>query len=85
MSMGRRRNQVMLVSGADAPAFLQAPNPREQSGLQRFWTILGRILAGFIKKCFDSTVDLVKHISRLLQSVESARIIAQNFLFDGGR
>jgi hypothetical protein len=31
------------------------------------------------------TVELVKHISRLLQSVQSARIIAQKFLFDGGR
>ena len=48
-------------------------------------TILGGIFAGFIKKCFDLTVELVKHISRLLQSVKSARIIAQNFLFDGGR
>jgi len=37
------------------------------------------------KKCVDLTVELVKHISRLLQRVESARIIAQNFLFDGGR
>ena len=37
------------------------------------------------KKCVDLTVELVKYISRLLQSVESARIIAQNFLFDGGR
>jgi hypothetical protein len=31
------------------------------------------------------TVELVKQISRHLQSVQSARIIAQNFLFDGGR
>ena len=41
--------------------------------------------AGISKKCINSTVELVKHISKLLQSVESARIIAQNFLFDGGR
>jgi hypothetical protein len=37
------------------------------------------------KKFVDLTVELVKPIGRLLQSVESARIIAQNFLFDGGR
>jgi hypothetical protein len=37
------------------------------------------------KKCVDLTVELVKYLSRLLQSVQSARIIAQNFLFDGGR
>ena len=37
------------------------------------------------KKCAGLTVELVKHISRLLQRVERARIIAQNFLFYGRR
>jgi hypothetical protein len=37
------------------------------------------------KMCVELAIELVKDISRLLQSVESARVIAQNFLFDGGR